>query len=358
MAVEMLESRRACGRRPGWGGFLRLLLVLSLACNAHSTPLPSAPTEVVPTARPSKPNAWCLADVHGTAEAEFGVKGPLSDLNTEFLEAHARARATQCAELESKRLVLRYAFGLFEARYMGKEVLRTFVVPKAYHPVKDISHAVFLAALLFSEQPGVVRDEHVGRTLEALSAALSQLEDSSSPTVALLPASLQDRERRLLERTRQAVSSFSKDGLGPDARRSYFESVRGDLADNLRDIAGESLKALHAAVETTRRMVASAYPVAWDSVIVVVGVVHQARAREIGIQYFERLLREPVGEGARNERRLVVAEQVFQGPEQYGLLATHLVDQAGGVTVFGDPLRMQWDVLGDDGAVLDALLPR
>jgi len=240
---------------------------------------------------------------------------------------------------------------------MGKEVLRTFVVPQAYHPVKDVSHAVFLAALLFAET-GAVRDQHVARTLEALDAALVQMGDSSSPTAALLPAGLQERQRRILERTRQAVASFSKDGLGPDARRSYFESVRGDLIDNLRDISAESLKALHAAVATTRRLVSSVNPDAWDSVIVVVGVVHQARAREIGIQYFERLLQEPVGEGARNERRLVVAEQLFQGSEQYGLLATHLVDQAGGVSVFADPLRMQWDVLGDNGAALDTLLPR
>ncbi len=346
------------GTGSGRGGLLHLFLLLSLACQAHSTPSPTTSSQGVPTARPAEHASWCRADVHQTAEAEFGVKGPLSDLNTEFLEAHARARDEQCTELESKRLVLRYSFGLYEARYMGKEVLRTFVVPKAYHPVKDVSHAVFLAALLFAEQPGAVRDQHVARTLDALDAALVQMGDASSPTATLLPASLRARQRRILERTRQAVATFSQGGLGPDARRSYFQSVRGDLIENLRDISAESLRALHAAVETTRRLVSSVNPDAWDSVIVVVGVVHQARAREIGIQYFERLLQEPVGEGARNERRLVVAEQLFQGSEQYGLLATHLVDQAGGVSVFADPLRMQWDVLGDNGAALDALLPR
>jgi hypothetical protein len=39
------------------------------------------------------------------------------------------------------------------------------------------------------------------------------------------------------------------------------------------------------------------------------------------------------------------------------LLAAHLVDQAGGEDVFGDALRLQQDVLADDGGGLDSLLP-
>lgn len=337
--------------------FPPLLLLLGLACGAHTRPAPSATADPGATLATPTDSSWCVADVHGTAEAEFGVKGPLSELNTEFLEAHARARCQQCADLEKHRLVLRYSFGLFEARYLGKDILRTFVVPKAYHPVKDVSHGVFLAALLFAESPGAQRDRHVARTLETIEAILAQLGTASSPTETLLPQQLRERERRLLERTRSAVVRFSTGELGPDAQKAYFESVRGDLTDNLHDIAAETQKALHAAVESTRLAVSKINPKAWDSVVVVVAVAHQARAREIGIQYFERMLSEPVGEGARNERRMVVAEQLFQAAQQYGLLATHLVDQAGGATVFGDPLRMQWDVLGDERTTLDTLLP-
>ncbi|MGO8969481.1 MAG: hypothetical protein ACLQDQ_07905 [Myxococcaceae bacterium] len=354
MSRLMLQSGRTVARGLR---FLPLLLGLFFGCGAHLQPTPSAPAEPAPKTPTATASPWCAAEVHGTAEAEFGVKGPLSELNAEFLEAHARARAQQCVELESKRLVLRYSFGLYEARYRGKEILRTFVVPKAYHPVKDVSHAVFLAALLFAEPPGAARNQQVARTLETLDLVLDQLKEGSSPTATLLPPPLYHRELRLLERTREAVASFSTGGLGPSAQKAYFESVRGDLSDNLHDIAEESLKALHAAVETTRLAISKIDPSAWDSVLVVIAVAHQARAREIGVQYFERVLREPVGEGARNERRLVVAEQLFQASEQYGLLATHLVDQAGGATIFGDPFRMQWDVLGDDAAALDALLP-
>jgi len=261
-----------------------LFLGLTLACSAHA---PTAPSASAPVPKPpASASSWCVADVHGTAEADFGVQGPLAELNAEFLEAHARARAQQCAELESSRLVLRYAFGLFEARYQGKVLLRTNVVPAAYHPVKDVSHGVFLAALLFSEPPGAARDQQVARALQTLDGALAQLGNASSETAALLPKPLQARQRRLLQATRQALGQFGTGALGPEGQRAFFESVRGDVVDNLRDIASESLKALHAAVQTTRLEVSKLNPKAWDSVLVVVAVAHQARAREIGIQYF------------------------------------------------------------------------
>ncbi len=95
----------------------------------------------------------------------------------------------------------------------------------------------------------------------------------------------------------------------------------------------------------------------WSSALVLVAAVHQARAREVGAQYFERLLGEPVGEGARNERRLIVSENLFTSADQYGLLATHVVDEAVAAAVFDDRLRLQRDALGDAGDVLDELLP-
>jgi hypothetical protein len=342
------SGRRRCRALP--------LVLLLAACAGHVQPSPSA-------AAPAPSNAagapWCAAEVSGTSEsAQFGVAGPLAELNTQFREAHARARSRECAELETNRLVLRYSFGLFEARFRGREIARTFVVPAAYHPIKDVSHAVFLAALLLAEPASVARDQAIASTLDALARALADLRNASSATASLVPSVLQPRETRLLERTRQALVGFANGQLDPAAQKAYFASVRGDLEDNLRDIAAESLKALHAAVESTRAKVTRIDPKAWDSALVVIGVVHQARAREIGIQYFERLLREPVGEGARNERRMVVAEGFFHSADQYGLLSAHLVDQTGGAVIFEDPLRMQWDVLGEDHGVLEALLPR
>ncbi len=337
---------------------LPLLFIVATACNAHVPPGQSGPIEQAPPQSSSASTSppWCVADALGTSEPKPGVVGPLADLNSQFLKAHARARAHECLDLESNRLVLRYSFGLFEARFRGKQLTRTSVLPKEYHPVKDVSHAVYLSALLFAEPSGVERDRNTLQTLSTLDAALAEMRAPSPPTAPLLPPRYQEREMRLLQRTREAVARFSLGELTPEEQKTYFDSVRSDLKDNLRDIATASLQGLHAAVEATRVEVAKIDPKAWDSALVVVGVMHQARAREIGIQYFERLLHEPVGEGARNERRLVVAEQMTVPSQQLGLLAAHLVDQGGANAIFADPLRLQWDALGDvDAATFDAL---
>lgn len=333
---------------------LPLLLGLATACSAHTQNASGAGLQS-PANSTSTASSWCPADASGPTPSTHDGVGPLADLNLEFLQAHARARAQACAQLEETGLVLRYSFGLLEARFRGKEVTRTYVLPTEYHPVKDVSHAVFLAALLFAEPPGGERDRHVLQTLASLDAAITQLRDPSSPTARLLPEKFHEREMRLLVRTRGAVANFSGGRLPADGS-GYFESVRGDVQDNLRDIATASLHGLHAAVESTRVEVAKIDPTAWDSALVVVAVMHQARAREIGIQYFERLLHETAGEGARNERRLVVAEYMTTPAEQLGLLSAHLVDQRGATEIFGDPLRLQWDALGDvDAGTFEAL---
>jgi hypothetical protein len=338
-----------------------LFLALAVACGAHTATTPGPATEApsLPTKPPSPSSSWCVAEPLRSPESQHGVAGPLAEVNIQFLQAHARARASQCTELETNRLVLRYSFGLFEARFRGRELTSTYILPDEYHPVKDVSHAVYLAALLFAEPSGVERDRHVVQTLSALRSAFAEIQDPSSPTAKLLPPRFRERESRLLQRTLAALESFSAARLGPDGQKAYFEAVRLDLKDNLRDIAVASLRKLHDAVESTRMQMLELDPRAWNSALVVVGVMHQARAREIGIQYFERLLGEHAGEGARNEQRLVVAEHMTAPSDQLGLLSAHLVDEEGAAVVFGDPLRLQWDALGDvDPATLDTVFQR
>jgi hypothetical protein len=255
--------------------------------------------------------------------------------------------------------VIRYSFGTLEARFKGEplNIQNSSVIPKEYHPIKDVSHSVFLAALLFDEQRGAARDKDVAASLDAVARALTQLADERSEIVAMIPPDQLDRQRRLLSAVQSALTAFSVGQLNAEAQNAFFVAVRPDLLTNLRVVAGAVVRSLDASVRQFRKMAEEKDPRAWDSVVVIVGVAHQARAREIGIQYFERLLKEPVGEGARSERRLVIAEGMSRGPEQYGALSAHLVDQAGGEKVFGDASRLQWDVLADDGGELNRVLP-
>jgi hypothetical protein len=335
---------------------LVFLLSLAPAGCAMSPSVAPAPRPGADTA-PAKD--WCLASELGSEEGKFGVTGALAQLNTQFLAAHARARAEECGRLERQRLVVRYSFGALEARWkgqpLGKEPIS--VLPTAFHPIKDVSHAVFLAALLFEESAGSHRDQHVADARAAVTAVIDELGAATSTVARMVPADLIERQRRILAATQAALDDFAAGTFDDQKQQAYFSRVRPEIEENLRVVSGALVRELDRNVRQLRSDVEKVDPRAWDSVVVVVGVSHQARAREIGIQYFERLLAEPVGEGARNERRLVVAESMPGGPEQYGLLAAHLVDREGAERIFGDASRLQWDVLADSGGVLDQLLP-
>src|SRR5262245_12930342 len=300
---------------------------------------------------------WCLSPRLKSQEGKHGVAGALADLNTECLEAHARARTVECQQLEKERLVIRYSFGVIEAHYRGRplQAAPVNVLPSAYHPLKDVSHAVFLAALLLREEPGTAREAHIRSAVTRIDSVRKELMEPGSSAWKLTTDSNRDRQLRILDRTREAL--LTSDRHSAEQERAYFDAVRPDLTENLREVSRATVHGLHRQVQHYREQVQKEDPTAWDSLVVVVGAAHQARAREIGIQYFERLLGESLGEGASTERRLVVSEGVMGGPEQYGMLSAHFVDQAGSTLIFGDALRMQRDVLADDGGALDEVLP-
>ena len=309
---------------------------------------------------PARPSEFCSADALKSQEKNHGVSGALSVLNDQFLEAHARARREACRQLESERLVIRYSFGLLEARYKGRPLNKEEinVIPAEYHPLKDVSHAVFSVALLLREPSGNERTQHAKQTLGATEAVLTELGDATSTASKLIAPEHRDRQVRILDATKTALDNLIDGRLDEAARRSYFQKVEPDLLENIRVVSAALIRGLHEHVQQFRAIVEKEDPSAWDSLIVVVAVVHQARAREIAVRYFERLLGEKVGEGASSEQRLIIAEERFGGADQYGLLAAHLVDQAGGEDVFGDALRLQQDVLSGDGGLLDSLLPK
>jgi hypothetical protein len=324
--------------------------VLTTACAAQHAAGQRTPT--TPATQ-----EWCAANELQSQEGKHGVEGSFALLNKQFLEAHARARARACDSLASERLVIRYSFGTLEARWNGKTIHKSFVLPEEYHPIKDISHAVLLAALLFAEPPGRDRSDRTSAAVRAMDSTLNDMRTATNQTVALIPTELLPRQERLLRRTRDAVDAFARGELNAAAQQQYFVSVREDLMENLRAVSAEVVRGLHKEVQAIRDVVTKKDPSAWNTLVVVIGVTHQARAREIGIQYFQRLLQERVGEGARNEQRLVIAENRTTGSDQYGLLSAHLVDQAAAAAIFADPLRLQWDVLSEDGGVLNSLLP-
>ena len=70
---------------------------------------------------------------------------------------------------------------------------------------------------------------------------------------------------------------------------------------------------------------------------------HQARNRSLGMQYFQRRFGEEPGE----EERVAYGEGVEDADEAHALVGTRRLDNAVAAAFFGDPKRLQRDVLGN-----------
>jgi hypothetical protein len=301
---------------------------------------------------------WCRAGGARSLDKAPGDVGPSSEVNERFHEAYQRARAEACRQEESRGLIIRYAFGTVEARWNGKDLGPPVVLFTPYvHALKAVSHSVFLAALLSAEPPGTERDGHVAAALRDVEALRAELGDPSSPAAMLFPADQRPRQMNILALTAAAVLALRDQRFDEGARRDYFSAVRAPLAENLREASAAVLTLLHRTVQSYKRQVDAADPNAWASVVVVAAVAHQARAREVAVQYFERMLGEAVSEGASGEDRLVVVENQPSAADQRGALAAHEVDREHASAIFGDASRLQSDVMADSGGMLDRLLP-
>jgi hypothetical protein len=340
------------------GLILGLAAVSGAGCAMVSRTAVSAPGTPPMSARAPALERWCTAPGAPATEGPQGVSGPLSELSGRFRESHQRARAQACRRLASHRLVIRYAFGTIEARWNGEDLgPPVSLFTPHVHALKAVSHAVFLAALLFDEPPGAARDEHLGAALRTIEAVRLNLDNPSTPEAKLFSPHEIPGQVRILTLTSAALRALRQGRSSERERRHYFTAVRPLVHDDVRSASVAVLTLLHQTVEGYKHQVEAKDPGAWASLVVVATVAHQARAREIAIQYFERRLDEQASEGASGEDHLVVLEGQPAPADQRGGLAAHEVDRRFAVPIFGDPNRLQSDVLADSGGLLDRLVP-
>lgn len=353
---------------------------LSLACATRPVPVPltlgaagpasqAAPVQAAAAAgareercrqTPALPECFCSAPKLAATERQrgVGIMGPLSELSEQFRSSHAAARARMCARLQSAAIVIRYSLGTVEVHRNGQVLVPPTSIYTPYvHVLKAVAHAAFLASLLFDEPPGPLRQEHVAATEHAVAEARQLLSQARDPVVRLLAAAERERQLAILAQTQSFLSGLQKSEQTPRGRADFIKGVRPLVSADLRDAARATLVKLDETIKGARAMVDRDDPRAWESVIVVANASHQSRARELAVQYFERMLGETIGEGARHEKRLVILESVNKAADQRGLLAAHYVDREHAELFFGDPDRLQWDVLADGGSLLPELLP-
>jgi len=99
-------------------------------------------------------------------------------------------------------------------------------------------------------------------------------------------------------------------------------------------------------------LLATLAPAARQALEVIVTGDHQARARSLALQYFQKRFGEPPGV----EARVTYAEAVGDEAGALKLAATRTLDRAIAAAFFGDPHRLQRDILGDAAQTLLAEL--
>jgi hypothetical protein len=145
----------------------------------------------------------------------------------------------------------------------------------------------------------------------------------------------------VLQRSHAFIDEVLASGQVLPEPRSRFAGALGPVLLRLSERATQlELDALHAATDEALRELTSEQR---RTLEVVVAGVHQARARSLGMQYFEKRFGERPGE----EKRVTYAEGAEDVLEARELIGTRRLDRAIAVAFFGDPKRLQRDVLGD-----------
>lgn len=227
----------------------------------------------------------------------------------------------------------------------GQRTERSFR-SSSFHAVKSAVHvpiAVFSA--LASSDDG--RSHHpldpgVRPVLGALrcraSAACESLKflpaEVGADADAVLGASVAFVDRTLAEArvSRVALAGFARE-TGPLLLRLTEQATRIRLA------------ALHGAVEAELASMGEEDRRVFE---VVVAGDHQARARSLAMQYFEKRFGEPPGA----DRRVTYAEGLQDPAEALELVSKRTFDREIASAFFGDASKLQRDVLGDAAARL------
>lgn len=245
----------------------------------------------------------------------------LDDVNDAFHDAYAAARRRH--EADAPMLVL--LADELVVHWRGERRARV-VRPVAFHAIKSVSHApIALYALVRS-----------GRTdMTALRARIAgaDLDAITDPVVR------HDCEETLA-RTMAAI-----DEAGPRDPVAFAAAIGPLLLRLTRHATKIHLAALDTAVSEELAGMSRAEKARLQ---VVVTGDHQARSRSLGMQYFEKRLPHGSPEG----ERVLYAEGITEEKDAIALVELQRLDREVAEAFFGDPKKLQSDVLGAAAAEL------
>ncbi len=268
-----------------------------------------------------------------TARGEPGA----DELNDAFHASYDEARKN--AELEGPVFVL-LADTLIVFRDERRRERR--FTRSEYHLIKAAAHApVALFAAMFDAPDGPL-DARTRTTL----VAIRQAAQRSAAGFELLGAEAAGDVRGAVATSLACLERMLAEDRVSRAWLEAFAAQAGPLLLRLTEHATKTqLASLHAAVEDELGALSDEER---GALHVVVAGEHQARVRSLGMQYFQRRFGEPAGA----ETRVTYAEAVDSPADALALVGKLRFDRAIAVAFFGDPKRLQRDVLGDAAASL------
>lgn len=277
---------------------------------------------------------------------------PYASANALFHSTYARLVEQQLARLGDDLAVIVLIGDRATLLSDGLQQVETFI-PERYHELKALGHLVFgvqLALMANGEGPLAPATERHLREMQRRILGVRAAVDRWAWSPDELRAST-----GLLGRARLLISSVLEE------RRVDFERLRepvrafaGPCLEIARSAARLELARLDGIVSRWRDRLGAAR---WARLSVVICGSHQPRYREATSQYFARLLGEEQGSAAEREDRILFGEGLVDVDSALRLLAVHRVDQEASQMLFGDPRRLQEDLLADAAAAaVDELL--
>jgi len=263
---------------------------------------------------------------------------PLVTLNNAFRAEYTRAKT----EALSKAGPLIIVEGINVILVRNGKRTEAQIQPPMYQSLKAVAHIPLAVFLMFDQS-------NFGQLTEARVAELRDYRklivnaQSSLGDRGFLDNQLQRQQKIINDCLAFLDAAIENRQVEKTALDDFARQMTPVLLENVDEAARAELDALHSHVSEWRHQLTRDE---WKALHVVVMGAHMPRDEEITMQYFERLLDEPV-EG----HRIIFAEGLWEEPRALDLLGTHLVDGSAGAAFFGEFMRMHRDLLSDAAKV-------
>jgi len=268
------------------------------------------------------------------APAPQNEPDPLVTLNNAFRGEYSRAKTEALSKLGPLIIVE----GVKAVLVRDGKKTEAEIQPPLYQALKAVAHIPFAIFLMFDQSNfGGLTDARVAQLRDyrkLIVDARSSLKDRE-----FSETQLQKQQKIIDDSLAFLDAAIENRQVQKTALDEFARQMTPVLLENVDEAAKVELDALHSNVTEWRHRMT---PDEWKALHVVVMVAHMPRDEELTVQYFQRLLDDPI-EG----HRIICAEGLWEEPRALELLATHLIDGAAGVAFFGEYMRMHRDLLAD-----------